>query len=225
MKYRIAFVVTIVLVIFLVLVLGYLVHLGCISSSIAQYWMLGVTLVAILLYAYFTFVILQIQRLSYQLNQNPILGSYIEPQLVERDKQDGKLDYITIFHIENLSRVHAVARIDTNPKLNGKPAKTNDSYSGKKWWYIPAIKSISGNFPLVEILESHGINLGEFREKKSRLTLEIKVIFKQWDQQEDRPMLENPPDQWYYDHDKRRWVHEPTTSEIQFPMFAERNDK
>ena len=222
MRHKTIFITCIILVGLSVAGLGVFVSRGCLSSSLAQYWVLGITLVTVLLYAYYTYGALETQRAMHQWIQNPTLGSYIDPELVKKPREDGRIDFKTRFHIENFSPVHAVAKIDINPKLNGKPAKTNDSYSGKRWWYVPAKKRINGNFPLVEILESHRIDLGDFQQEKIRLTLEIKVIFKRWEQQEDKPMLENPPDQWYYDHDKRKWVHEPTTSEIQFPVFSDK---
>jgi hypothetical protein len=215
----------IIFFVLLVLIVGFFAHCGCISPSMAQYWILGLTLIAILLYAYFTYKILEINQATFQWNQNPILGSYIKPQLERRNRQDGKTDFKTIFHIQNFSRVHAVAKINTNPSLNGKPAIPDDKYAAKKWWYVPAGKKIGGNFSLLVLLESQKVNLADFQQKKMSLSLEIKVIYKRWEQLKDRPLLENPPDQYYFDHNKWLWVHEPTTSEIQFPVFSEHQSR
>ena len=220
--------------VFFVIALGVLVWLGCVASAIGQYWILGATLVVVLLYAYFTYEILQTQQegletqqARFQWDQNAILASTIKPQLVEKPGRYNIdiVDLITIFHIENLSRSHAVAKININPKVDGQPAATNAKYSGEIWWYVPALKIIDGNFSLLEILESVKTPIYTFRAKQIPLTLEIKVTYKRWGQRKDKPMLENPPDAWYYNHQKKRWIHEPTTSGIQFPIFSESKEE
>jgi hypothetical protein len=221
MKHKAVLTALIVFILFLTVILGVLVLKGCVTPAVAEYWILSFTLVAILLYVYYTHEMLRVHEREFQLGQNPVLASYIEQVLERKVDKDGKEVWKTIFHIQNRSRVHAVARININPNLADLPAFSNDAYSGKRWWYVPALKRITGNFPLTDILESANTSLQAFRDQKITLRLAIKVTYQRWGQKEDRPTLENPPDQHYYDHDKQIWVHEPTTSAIQFPMFSE----
>ena len=220
MKYSALFAVFIGLMILVSVVLGILVHRECITAAFGQYVMLSLTLIGILFYAFYTYRSLRLQQERFQWDQNPTLGSYIEPELVKK-RQGDSVDFSTIFHIQNFSRVHAVAKIDIHPKLDGRVARSNGAYFGESWWYVPAKKKIDGHFSLVKILKSHSIHLGDFEQKKIPLTLEIKIVYKRWEQKQDKPMLENPPDRWSYNHEKYKWIHEPTTDDLQFPMFSE----
>ncbi len=220
MKWSKALLVITIVFAVLIIAIGVFAYRGCISVGLAGYVILSFTLIAILLYAYFTYKILEVQQNMFRWNQNPVSVSWIRPDLLKYTRQDGKVDFKTFFFIRNLSRTHAVAKININPKVNEEAASSNDAYFGKKWWYVPAHKTIRGWFPLLEILESVKVDLGTFQTKRMSLRLQIKVVYKKWQQKQDRPMLENPPDIWYLDHPKWCWVHEPTTSEIQFPVFS-----
>ena len=221
MKPNVLFLAMIIFIVISIIGLGIPLYCGCIPAYFAQYVILGLTLVAILVYAYFTYRALQIQQAMFRWNQNPVLASGIKPKLLKYKRTDEKVDFRTIFEITNLGRVHAVAQVDINPMVDGKAAKSNDAYAGKRWWYVPARKGKQAWFSFVEILDSVKTNLSEFQAKKLSFKLEIKVTYKRWEQREGKPMLENPPDIYYYDHDKQIWIHQPTTSEIEFPVFSE----
>lgn len=214
------FLVCISLVIVVFVFLGILLYQGCVSSELAQYVVLGLTLIVVLVYAYFTYRSFDVHQAEFQWSQNPVLVSMLRQDLNKYTRRDGKVDFQTFFFVRNLGRTHAVARININPKVDGKPAKSNDAYAGIRWWYVPGHKSIRGWFSFLEILESANINLVDFEQKQFSFRLEIKVVYKKWEQTQEKPMLENPPDVYYYDHNKKIWIPEITTSEIQFPLFS-----
>ena len=195
-------------------------YLGLICADIAQYIILFLTLIAVLFYAFFTLQILEVEKDVSIWNQNPVLVSSIRPKLETYIMNDGKSDFKTFFSIRNVSRVHAIAKINIRPQVgdNEKEATSNDKYSGKRWWYVPAHQSITGWFPVREILESVKTDICAFESKSIPLKLSIKVIYKRWEQRGEKQMLGNPPQIWYYDHSKGYWVHEPTTSEIEFQI-------
>ncbi|MCJ7632520.1 hypothetical protein MUP77_09040, partial [Candidatus Bathyarchaeota archaeon] len=134
---------------------GLLAKRGCIQILLAHYIIFGLTLTAALLYAWFTYGILEVNKDTFRLAfQDPTIITWIEPKLLAYRRPDGKDDLNTAFFITNQSRVHAVAKVDLNPELDGKTVTTDDAYSGKKWWYVPAGKQIQGLFSLLSILES-----------------------------------------------------------------------
>lgn len=214
------FLVSISLVIVVFVVLGILLYQGCVSSELAQYVVLGLTLIVVLVYAYFTYRSFEVHRAEFQWSQNPVLVSVLRQDLNRYIRRDGKVDFQTFLYVENLGITHAVAKININPKIDGRSASSNDAYNGKRWWYVPGRKKIMGWFAFLEILESVNINLEDFEQKQFSFRLEIKIVYKKWEQKQEKPMLENPSDVYYYDHNKKIWIPEITTSEIQFPLFS-----
>jgi len=200
--------------VFIVIMLG----MFCvIDRGLANLLILALTLMGIMIYAAYTNELATVDSKRLEITLTPIITTELGE--ARYSEANNLIEFDTSFCIRNHSVIHAVGKVNLNSKLDEKPLQVSDDYSGKLWWYFPAQKKVTGHFKMSDLLKSVNLNCNAFLSQKCILTLEIKVYYKRWSQKEDKPLYENPVEKWHFDTERRKWIHEPTTSVIQFPTL------
>ena len=162
---------------------------------------LGVTLIALVVYAYDTHRMARIQEDRWEKDLIPILHY----TMVARDSQD----HSWWFGLINPSKYFIEARVNLNLKIYGDTVVYSSAYDGTNRWIVYPAQTSRGWFSVDQILNKKGLTFSEMVRQRTdanvttQLTMDLEYNY---ECKETGKSRENPARHHYFDFQEKVWV-------------------
>jgi len=171
--------------------------------SIATFVVLTLTLIALMIYAYDTNLIVSMARVRWE--RENILESYYSMTIIPKKENDrGR----TMFLIGNPSTLMLRAKVWCHLQLYGQPVEIGDDYNGQNTWYIFPQQISQGWFEIADILVKKGKTIDEIINETTeanygnQLTMDLEIEFRnELDIRRRLPMRRH-----YFDFKEWQWI-------------------